>query len=357
MKLAHVDFGRVAVVMGGTSRERQVSLWSGAAVLEALQSLGINAFAVDGIPALIGAVQAKQLDRVFVILHGPGGEDGTLQGALEALQVPYTGSGVLASALGMDKIRSKQIWQQLGLSTAEFCIVSATDTALSLQQNFGLPMVIKPSQEGSTFGITLARTVEQLEHGLKVAREIGGEILAERLIEGDEYTIAVLDSFDGNGAQALPVIHIVPKQTFYDFDAKYISDATEYLIPSGLSADAEAAMKTLALRAFNALGARGWARIDVMTDSRTGTQYLLEANTAPGMTSHSLVPKAAQSVSISFPELCRRILLSSYTVERGQISMAQSVAQSQSDQAQWAEPQAGQTPSGQIISGAPCEQN
>ena len=311
MKLAHADFGRVAVVMGGTSRERQVSLWSGAAVLDALQSLGVNAFGVDGIPALLVAVQAQQVDRVFIILHGPGGEDGTLQGALEAMQVPYTGSGVLASALGMDKIRSKQIWQQLGLSTAEFCIVNASDTAASLAQNFGLPMVIKPSQEGSTFGITLARTFEQLEIGLKTARDIGGEILAERLIEGDEYTIAILDSFDSSGAQALPVIHIVPKQTFYDFDAKYISDATEYRIPSGLSPEAESAMQTLALRAFNALGARGWARIDVMTDSRTGNQYLLEANTAPGMTSHSLVPKAAQSVGISFPELCRRILVSS----------------------------------------------
>ena len=312
---AHADFGqaefgRVAVVMGGTSRERQVSLWSGAAVLEALQSLGINAFGVDGIPALLAAVHAGQLDRVFIILHGPGGEDGTLQGALEAMQVPYTGSGVLASALGMDKIRSKQIWQHLGLSTAEFCVVTPDDTAASLQRNFGLPMVIKPSQEGSTFGITLARTLEQLEAGLKIARDIGGEILAERLIEGDEYTVAVLDS--GEGARALPVIHIVPKQTFYDFDAKYISDSTEYLIPSGLSAEAETAMQALALQAFHAIGARGWARIDVMIDSRSAKQYLLEANTAPGMTSHSLVPKAAASLDILFPELCRQILLSSF---------------------------------------------
>ncbi len=307
----HAEFGRVAVVMGGSSRERQVSLWSGAAVLEALQSLAVNAFGIDGIPDLLAAIHAQKVDRVFIILHGPGGEDGTLQGALEAMQVPYTGSGVLASALGMDKIRSKQIWQQLGLSTAEFCVVSDDDTAASLQQNFGLPMVIKPSQEGSTFGITLAHSFAQLEQGLQIAREIGGEILVERLIEGDEYTIAILDSRDGNGAQALPVIHIVPKQTFYDFDAKYLSDATEYLIPSGLSLAAEAAMRSLALRAFNALGASGWARIDVMTDARTGAQYLLEANTAPGMTSHSLVPKAAHSIGISFAELCRRILLSS----------------------------------------------
>ena len=343
MKLAHADFGRVAVVMGGTSRERQVSLWSGAAVLDALQSLGVNAFGVDGIPALLVAVQAQQVDRVFIILHGPGGEDGTLQGALEAMQVPYTGSGVLASALGMDKIRSKQIWQQLGLSTAEFCIVSANDTAATLAENFGLPMVIKPSQEGSTFGITLARTFEQLENGLQIARDIGGEILAERLIEGDEYTIAILDSHDGNRAQALPVIHIVPKLTFYDFDAKYISDATEYRIPSGLSPNAESAMQTLALRAFNALGASGWARIDVMIDSRTGNQYLLEANTAPGMTSHSLVPKAAQSIDINFPELCRQILLSSFTPVCGQTQTHQG--------------QSGKRPSAQNSPGAPCDQN
>lgn len=312
MLIAQADFGRVAVVMGGTSRERQVSLWSGAAVLEALQSLGINAFAVDGIPALLKSVQAGLLDRVFIILHGPGGEDGTLQGALEAMQVPYTGSGVLGSALGMDKIRSKQIWQNLGLSTAEFYVVKAADTAASLAQNFGLPMVIKPSQEGSTFGITLARTYEQLLDGLKIARDIGGEILVERLIEGDEYTVTILDRCDGHGARALPVIHIVPKQTFYDFDAKYISDATEYLIPSGLSLTAESAMQTLALSAFHAIGARGWARIDVMIDAISATQYLLEANTAPGMTSHSLVPKAAASVGTTFPDLCRQILLSSF---------------------------------------------
>ena len=312
MLIAHAEFGRVAVVMGGTSRERQVSLWSGAAVLEALQSLEINAFAVDGIPALLSTVQAGLLDRVFIILHGPGGEDGTLQGALEAMHVPYTGSGVLASALGMDKIRSKQIWQQLGLSTAEFYVVTTADTAATLAQSFGLPMVIKPSQEGSTFGITLARTYEQLQDGLKIARDIGGEILVERLIEGDEYTVAILDSCDGRGARALPVIHIVPRQAFYDFDAKYISDATEYLIPSGLSLTAETAMQTLALNAFHAIGASGWARIDVMIDAISAKQYLLEANTAPGMTSHSLVPKAAASVGTTFPELCRQILLSSF---------------------------------------------
>jgi D-alanine-D-alanine ligase len=302
------QFGRVAVVMGGESRERQVSLWSGEAVLGALQSKGVDATGIDGIPALLEALQHKRFDRVFIVLHGPGGEDGTLQGALEALRVPYTGSGVLASALGMDKIRSKRIWQNLALSTAEFAVVTESDTAATLLANFALPMVIKPSQEGSTFGITLARNAEQVTEGLAAARAIGGEILVERLIEGEEYTVAILGS--GEAARALPVIHIVPKQKFYDFDAKYLSDATEYLIPSGLSEAAEAAMQALALAAFHAIGARGWARIDVMVDA-TGNQFLLEANTAPGMTSHSLVPKAAASVGIDFPTLCWQVLASS----------------------------------------------
>ncbi len=299
------QFGRVAVVMGGTSRERQVSLWSGEAVLLALQNRGVDATAVDGIPALLQALFEKRFDRVFIILHGPGGEDGTLQGALEAMGVPYTGSGVLASALGMDKIRTKQVWQNLGLPTAEFKVVQANDSAESLLRDFGLPMVIKPSQEGSTFGITLARDAAQVATGLAVAREIGGEILVERLIEGAEYTVAIL------GKQALPVIQIVPQQQFYDFDAKYLSDATLYQIPSGLSAQAEAQMQASALAAFEAIGASGWARIDVMVDRQTGQQYLLEANTAPGMTSHSLVPKAALAVGIDFPELCMRVLATS----------------------------------------------
>jgi D-alanine-D-alanine ligase len=316
MRVKHAaEFGRVAVVMGGTSRERQVSLWSGEAVLGALQARGIDAHGVDGIPALMRQLQADQpaFDRVFIILHGPGGEDGTLQGALQAIGVPYTGSGVLASALGMDKIRSKHVWQNLRLATADFMVVSERDTPADLMQKFGLPMVIKPSQEGSTFGITIAHTEQQLAAGLQVARDIGGEILVERFIQGKEYTVAILGT--GSDAQALPVIHIVPKQKFYDFDAKYLSDATEYLIPSGLSDRAEKSMQALALAAFHAIGASGWGRIDVMTD-QNGTQYLLEANTAPGMTSHSLVPKAAAAVGIDFESLCWQVLESSMASRR-----------------------------------------
>jgi D-alanine-D-alanine ligase len=304
------DFGRVAVVMGGSSRERQVSLWSGEAVHAALRARGVDATAVDGIPALLQALFEKRFDRVFIILHGPGGEDGTLQGALQAMGVPYTGSGVLASALGMDKIRTKRVWQTLNLSTAAFVVVDEQESAAELIARFGLPMVIKPAQEGSTFGVTLARDAAAVAEGLKQARAIGGEILAERLIDGGEYTVAILGT--GAQARALPVIRIVPKQVFYDFDAKYISDATEYLIPSGLSEQAEIAMQALSLKAFQALGCTGWSRLDVMIDSATQQQYLLEVNTAPGMTSHSLVPKAAAAVGISFEQLCWNILESSF---------------------------------------------
>jgi D-alanine-D-alanine ligase len=302
-------YGRVAVVMGGDSRERQVSLWSGAAVLEALVRVGVDAHPVDGVPALLAALSQRRFDRVFIILHGPGGEDGTLQGALEALRVPYTGSGVLGSALGMDKIRTKQVWQNLQLPTAPFRVIEAGDSANSLMEHFGLPMVLKPSAEGSTFGVTLARTPDEVELGLANVRKIGGEALVERLIEGSEYTVSVLQH--QGRLRALPVIKIVPASEFYDFDAKYLSDATQYLIPSGLSESLEGHLQRTALAAFSAIGASAWGRIDFMVD-RAGEPFMLEANTAPGMTSHSLVPKAAAAVGIDFASLCLAILDTSF---------------------------------------------
>jgi D-alanine-D-alanine ligase len=298
---AAARYGRVAVVMGGDSSERQVSLWSGQAVLAALQQAGVDARGVDGIPALLSELQAGRFDRVFVILHGPGGEDGVVQGALEALRVPYTGSGVLGSAVGMDKLRSKYIWQSIGIPSAPFISVPADWSAAQLIEQFGLPLVIKPSAEGSTFGVTLCRDSESVERGMAEARRFPGAVLAERLIEGEEYTIAIL------GEQALPIIHVVPQGKFYDFDAKYLSDQTEYRIPSGLSAAQESALQALAVRAFLALGASGWGRVDVMVDA-AGAPYFLEINTNPGMTSHSLVPKAAAAVGIDFATLCLRIL-------------------------------------------------
>jgi D-alanine-D-alanine ligase len=308
LTLNPAQFGRVAVVMGGSSRERQVSLWSGGAVLAALQQAGIDAHAVDGIPALLNDLAAKKFDRVFIALHGPGGEDGVLQGALEALGVPYTGSGVLGSALGMDKMRSKRIWQSLGLPTPAFQRVLPTDTAEQLVQRFGLPLVVKSNCEGSTFGVTLARNETQVRAGLASSRAIGGEIFIERLIEGDECTCVILRQADE--LQALPIIRIVPKQVFYDFDAKYLSDDTQYLIPSGLNPELEASMRSIALQAFQAIAAEHWGRIDFMIDQRQQA-WLLEANTVPGMTSHSLVPKAAAHIGIDFQTLCVDILRSS----------------------------------------------
>ncbi len=295
-------FGRVAVVMGGDSAEREVSLRSGAGVLGALRTRGVDAQGIDGIPALLDALRAGHFARVFNILHGRGGEDGVLQGALEALRVPYTGSGVLGSALGMDKIRTKQVWETLGLPTARYRVVDPLHAADvdAIIAAIGLPLIVKPSHEGSTVGISRAWTQGELQAGIEAARRYDGDILIEQLIEGDEFTVAVL------GRQALPSIRIVPAKGFYDYQAKYLADDTQYICP-GLDGDAEAQMRRLALAAFDAVGCSGWGRVDFMR-ARDGRNVLLEVNTAPGMTDHSLVPKAAAAVGIDYPELCWRIL-------------------------------------------------
>jgi D-alanine-D-alanine ligase len=295
-------FGRVAVVMGGDSAEREVSLKSGAGVLGALRARGIDAQGIDGIPALLDALRAGHFARVFNILHGRGGEDGVLQGALEALRVPYTGSGVLGSALGMDKIRTKQVWETLGLPTARYRVVDPLHAADvdAIIAAIGLPLIVKPSHEGSTVGISRAWTRDELQAGIEAARRYDGDILIEQLIEGDEFTVAVL------GRQALPSIRIVPAKGFYDYQAKYLADDTQYICP-GLDGDVEAEMRRLALAAFDAVGCSGWGRVDFMR-ARDGRNVLLEVNTAPGMTDHSLVPKAAAAVGIDYPELCWRIL-------------------------------------------------
>jgi D-alanine-D-alanine ligase len=295
-------FGRVAVVMGGDSAEREVSLRSGAGVLSALRARGIDAQGIDGIPALLDALRAGHFARVFNILHGRGGEDGVLQGALEALRVPYTGSGVLGSALGMDKIRTKQVWQTLGLPTADFCVVDRLHAADAdaIIARIGLPLIVKPSHEGSTVGISRAHNRAELVAGIAAARQYDGEILIEQLIEGGEFTVGIL------GREALPSIRIVPAKGFYDYQAKYLADDTQYICP-GLDGAAELEMQQLALAAFDAVGCSGWGRVDFMRD-QSGRNVLLEVNTAPGMTDHSLVPKAAAAVGIDYPELCWRIL-------------------------------------------------
>ncbi|WP_363796227.1 D-alanine--D-alanine ligase [Lysobacter firmicutimachus] len=300
-------FGRVAVLMGGTSAEREVSLDSGRGVLEALRSRGVDAFAVDGIPALIEAIRGGGVDRVFNILHGNkgGGEDGVLQGVLEALGVPYTGSDVLGSALAMDKIRTKQVWMGAGLPTPRYKRIAKGDDVHAAAREIGLPVIIKPSCEGSSVGVSRVLKDADLDEAVALAARYPGEMLMEQMVIGDELTVAVL--INGDGYTALPSIRIVPKGEWYDYHAKYIAEDTQYLCP-GLDGAAEDEIRRLAMEAFVAAGCKGWGRVDVMRDRNSGQLYLIEVNTAPGMTSHSLVPKAARQVGIQYDELCWRVL-------------------------------------------------
>jgi len=303
------EFGRVAVVLGGNSAEREVSLNSGGNVLEALKARGVDAHAIDGIPALLDALRAGHFARVFNILHGRGGEDGVLQGALASLGVPVTGSGVLGSALSMDKIRTKQVWQAVGLPTPRYVRHRIGEDIGSAIATLGLPVVVKPSREGSSVGITRVRSIDDLRDAVALAARYDGELVVEQMIEGEEYTVGILQG------EALPSIRIVPAGEFYDYHAKYVAEDTQYICP-GLDATGEDMIRSLALRAFEAAGCSGWGRVDLMRN-RSGEFYLLEVNTTPGMTSHSLVPKAAKAVGISFEELCWRILETSMEQGRG----------------------------------------
>jgi D-alanine-D-alanine ligase len=300
------DFGRVAVLMGGTSSEREVSLDSGRNVLEALGRRGVKAEAVDGIPALRAALIERRVDRVFNILHGQhgGGEDGIVQGLLDAFAVPYTGSNVLGSALAMDKVRTKQVWLALGLPTPRYVRLAHDGDVAAAARSLGLPVIVKPASEGSSVGVSRVLTETELPAALALARRYPGELLMEELIQGDELTVAIL------GDQALPSIRIVPAESYYDYHAKYVAETTQYICP-GLEGEAEDALRQLARRAFLAAGCSGWGRVDVMRD-RTGANYLLEVNTSPGMTSHSLVPKAARAVGIDFDDLVWRVLETSF---------------------------------------------
>ena len=303
-------FGRVAVVMGGTSAEREVSLDSGRNVLAALRARGIDAHAIDGIPALLDAVRAGHFARVFNILHGQhgGGEDGVLQGALESLRVPYTGSGVLGAALSMDKIRSKWVWRALGLPTPDFLPLRKGEDAHAAVRALGLPVIVKPSSEGSSVGVSRVLADADVDAAAALAARYPGDLMVERMVIGAEYTVSIL------GARALPSIRIVPKGAYYDYHAKYVAADTQYVCP-GLDAADEQALGELALRAFRALDCGGWGRVDVMRDAGSGRFYLLEVNTAPGMTSHSLVPKAAAAIGMDFQTLCWHILETSFDRE------------------------------------------
>lgn len=293
-------FGRVAVLLGGTSSEREVSLDSGANVLEALKSRGVDAHAVDGLPALLEEIRADKVDRVFNILHGGDGENGVLQGVLTALDVPLTGPGVLGSALTMDKIRTKQVWMAAGLPTARFVRIAPGDDLVAAVRGLGFPVFVKPSAEGSSVGVFRIMGEADMAPAIEFARDYAGELLAEQMLTGGEYTVGVV------GDLALPSVKIVPPGDWYDYHAKYISDDTQYLCP-GLAGDEEAEIRRLAHAGFITAGCTGWGRVDVMRHA-DGRFMLMEVNTAPGMTSHSLVPKAAQQVGIGFEELCWRIL-------------------------------------------------
>ncbi len=297
--------GRVAVLYGGTSAERAISLKSGAAVLAALQQQGIAAEGIEiglEVTEPHWLMQLRGFDRVFIVLHGRGGEDGALQGALELLKLPYTGSGLLASALGMDKQRTKQVWQSLALPTPAYCRLESLEqcTAAVLDQLGGAVMV-KPAREGSSIGMSRATTVAELQAAWQSAAEYDSVIIAEQWIHGREYTVAIVND------RPLPVIRLETSHLFYDYAAKYVTGDTRYQIPSGLSAADEVAMQQLALTAYRALGCRGWGRVDLMADA-AGSFWLLEVNTVPGMTNHSLVPKAAAAAGIDFAQLTRQIV-------------------------------------------------
>ena len=294
-------FGKVAVLMGGLSAERPVSLKSGNAVLNALKSQGVDAHGVDVGKDILKVLGQGSFDRAFIVLHGRGGEDGTMQGALEILGLPYTGSGVMASAIGMNKLKTKQIWFAQHLPTPPYRVLAAIEDCEDVAEELGLPLMVKPSHEGSSIGITKVTSKDQLRKAWLEAQKYDREIIAESWIEGTEFTASVL------GDQALPLIRLQTPHEIYDYDAKYNADTTQYQCPCGLQDYVEEELKALALKAFNAVGAKGWGRVDLFLD-KDSKPWLIEVNTVPGMTDHSLVPMAAKVAGVSFEELVLRIL-------------------------------------------------
>jgi len=295
-------FGKVAVLMGGSSAEREISLMSGAGVLKALRSQGVDAHPFDPAERDLFELRREGFARCFIALHGRGGEDGTVQGALEVLGVPYTGSGVMGSAIAMDKWRSKMIWLANGLPTPRYRILQADDDWGAVARELGLPLIVKPANEGSTLGLTKVAAAAQLPGAHELAAGKFHDLaLAEQFVDGPEYTASILDD------APLPLIRIEAPQGNYDYQNKYFTDETRYLCPCGLPAAREAELQSLALRAFGLLGCSGWGRVDLMLDAK-GAAWLLEVNTSPGMTGHSLVPMAARAVGISYEDLCVRIL-------------------------------------------------
>ena len=299
MKTEMNRFGKVAVLFGGKSAEREVSLKSGAGVLAALQRQGVDAHAFD--PAERPLDELRAFDRAFIMLHGRYGEDGTIQGALELMGIPYTGSGVMASAVGMDKWRTKLLWRAVGLPIPEFVMLDENSDFAAVERQLGLPLFVKPACEGSSIGVSKVRQPGELQTAWREAAKHDSLVIAEQAIFGGEYTVAIL------GEQVLPIIKIVPATDFYDYEAKYLRDDTQYLCPCGLPEAREMELRAQALEAFLALGCRGWGRVDFLMDD-AGRAYLLEVNTSPGMTDHSLVPMAARVAGISYEQLVLLVL-------------------------------------------------
>ena len=302
------QFGKVAVLMGGLSAEREISLLSGSAVLAALKDKGIDAHGIDVDENIVSTLSAGDYQRAFIILHGRGGEDGTIQGLLELMNMPYTGSGVMASSLAMDKLKTKQIWQAMGLPTPSFYILDSEESCERALEILSLPLIIKPVLEGSSIGMSKVEKKDELIPAWEKAQRCGGTVIAESWIEGEEYTAAMLDD------RVLPMIKLKTTHKFYDYDAKYASQDTEYICPCGLSEQEELNFSELTKKAFNALSASAWGRVDFMVD-QDNKPWLIEVNTVPGMTGHSLVPMAAKQAGMSFEDLALNILALS-TCER-----------------------------------------
>lgn len=303
------QFGKVAVLVGGISAERSVSLISGAAVLKGLLAKGVDAHAIDAHPENIGSLKERGFDRAFIVLHGRWGEDGVVQGALQSIGLPYTGSGVLGCALAMDKVRSKQVWQSLGLPTAKYRVLKSESDLDGLIEELGLPIFLKPAREGSSVGIGKVNHASELLSTYQAAALVGDDVLAEEFIAGAELTVSILRD------KALPIIRMSTDNEFYDYEAKYESDDTQYFCPAGLSDDQEVRIRALAETAFTALDCSVWGRVDVMLDEQ-GEPLLLEVNTVPGMTSHSLVPMAAAETGLNFDDLVVDILATTLEVFR-----------------------------------------
>ncbi|MEJ7928371.1 D-alanine--D-alanine ligase [Ramlibacter sp. AN1015] len=313
------DFGKVAVLMGGRSAEREISLMSGSGVLEALRAQGVDAHAFDPAERDLAELRHQGFDRAFIALHGRFGEDGTVQGALELLGIPYTGAGVLASAIAIDKVMTKRVWLAEGLSTPAYVLLRKGETTpeqiAAVPRELGLPLIVKPAREGSSIGLTKVVRPEQMAQAVDAAAALDCDVLCEQFIAGDEVTCPVLGT--GAQARALPVIRIVAPEGNYDYQNKYFTDDTQYLVPCGLPAGEEAAIQALVLQAYRVLGCRGWGRADVMIDAATRKPYLLEINTSPGMTGHSLVPMSAAAAGMPYQQLCVQVLASSGLEQQG----------------------------------------